>query len=196
MDRLRDRNLITSSAAEGLRVWQVQPVATARELLTGGHRFAWPAPLIRWLRERSFELALDWVFRITPRLLPRTGSPHATELLAEVSELQQWRTVPPPSDVFRQRGEDLWYRPGRDHARTAISHLCVSLAQVVCPDMAVGINWLWHVPSLLCDEGFEVSEGRPRVELVEWCVSDFEVFAAGVAQQDAEPGTAADGGGM
>lgn len=173
-------------------MWQDQPVATARELLTGGHRFAWPAPLVGWLRERSFGLALDWVFRITPQLLPRTGSPHASELLAEVSELSQWRIVPPPSVVFRQRSEDLWYRTGRDHARTAINHLCVSLAQVVCPDMEVGINWLWYVPSLLCDEGFEVFEGQPRVELVEWCLSDFESFAAGVAQQDAEQNVAAD----
>ena len=176
-------------------MWQVQPVATARELLTGGeHRFAWPAPLVRWLRERSFGLALDWVFRITPELLPRTGSPHTAELLAEVAELLRWRECPPASAVFRQRCEDLWYRPNRDAARTAVSHLCMDLAQVVCPDMEVGINWLWHVPSLLCDTGFEVSEGRPRVELAEWCLADFEVFAAGVVEQDAEPGAAADGG--
>jgi hypothetical protein len=132
-------------------------------------------------------LALDWVFRITPALLPRTGSPHAAELLAEVEELERWRAAPPASEVFRQRSEDLWYRPVRDHARTAISHLCLSVAQVVCPDLEVGINWLWHVPSLLCDTGFEVSEGRPQVELAEWCLADFEVFTAGVAEQDAEP---------
>ena len=173
-------------------MWQVQPVATARGLLTDEHRIAWPAPLVRWLRERSFGLALDWVFRITPELLPRTGSPHTAKLLAEVAELRRWRECPPPSAVFRQRCEDLWYRPNRDPARTAVSHLCMSLAQVVCPDMEVGINWLWHVPSLLCDDDFR---GEPRVELVEWCIADFEAFVAGIAP-DAEPGAAADGGGM
>ncbi len=158
-------------------MWEDQPVATARELLASERPYAWPAPLIRWLRERSFGIALDWVFRLSPELLPRTGSPHAAELLAEVDRLRRWRVSPPASGVFKQRCEELWYRPGRDHARTAISHLCMEVAQVVCPDLEVGPNWLWDVPSLLCSAGLE---GGPRVELVEWCIADFGVFAAAV----------------
>lgn len=165
-------------------MWQVHPVTTARELLTDEFQIAWPAPLVRWLRERSVGLALDWVFGVTPVLLLWSGSPHAEELQAEVKELRDWRLVPPPSSVFRQRGEDLWYRPGRDHARTAISHLCMSVAQAVCPDLEVGGNWLWHVPSLLCAAGLR---GTPRANLVEWCLADFEAFTAGVVV-DTKPG--------
>jgi len=162
-------------------VWQVQPIATARRILAGNEfRHGWLAPLVRWLRERSFGLALDWVFRITPALLPRTGSLHAAELLAEVEELQGWRSAPPPSAVFGQRCEDVWYRPGRGHARTAISHLCLAVAQVACPDMEVGPNWLWNVPSLLCSAGLA---GEPRVELAEWCLADFETFVARIAPE-------------
>jgi hypothetical protein len=166
----------------GVRVWHDQPVATARELLADQDRIAWPAPLVRWLRERSFGLALDWVFRITPELLLRTGSPHAVELLADLGELQRWRAAPAPSGVFLQKVEDLWYRPDRDVACTAMSHLCMGLAQVVCPDLEVGDNWLWHVPSLLCDNDFQ---GQPRTELVEWCLSDFEAFVAGLPEPSA-----------
>ena len=51
------------------------------------------------------------------------------------------------------------------------------VAQVVWPDMEMGVNWLWHVPSLLCDEGLA---GRPRPELVEWALSDFQRRIEGV----------------
>ena len=163
-------------------MWQDQPVATARELLACEHRMAWPAPLVRWLRERSLGLALDWVFRIASEVLPRTGSPHSTELLAELDQLREWRAVPPPSGVFRQKAEELWYRRSRDAARTAMSHLCMELAQVVCPDLEVSVNWLWHVPSLLCDVYFY---GEPQSELVEWCLSDFEAFAIDSARHEA-----------
>jgi len=80
--------------------------------------------------------------------------------------------------VFRQKSEDLWYRPDRDIARTAMNPLCWSLSEFVCPDLEIGINWLWHVPSLLCQDGFD---GKPRPELVDWCLDDFTRFAANVA---------------
>jgi hypothetical protein len=121
------------------------------------------------------------VFRIAPGLLPRTGSPHAAELLAEVEERRGWRASPPLSGLFKQRCEELWYRSGRDHARTAVSHLCMAVAQVVCPDLEVGVNWLWHVPSLLCSAGLG---GEPQLQLVEWCLADFQAFTTGVAQQE------------
>jgi hypothetical protein len=165
-------------------MWKDEPITTARELLAGKEwRDAWPAPLVRWLRGRSFGLALDWVFRIAPGLLSRSGSPHRAELLAEVEELRRWRACPPPSGVFKERCEELWYRSGRDHARTAVSHLCMELAQVVCPDLEVGVNWLWQVPSLLCSDGLG---GEARVELVEWCIADFKAFAAELPKQDTE----------
>ena len=156
-------------------MWQDQPVATARELLASDQRIAWPAPLVRFLRERSFDMALDWVFRISFELLRRTGSPHTNELLGELDRLRRWRTDPPPTEAFFQLAEDIWYRPNRDVARTALSHFCMDLAKVVCPDLDIGVNWLWHVPSLLCDDNFH---GQPRIDLVEWSLSDFESFAA------------------
>jgi hypothetical protein len=165
-------------------VWQDQPITTARGLLAGELQLYWPRPLVGWLRDRSFGLALDWVFRVTAVLIPRTGSPHAAELLAELNQLQRWRAAPPPSGVFRQKAEDLWYSPNRDGACTAMSHLCWSLAEVVCPDLEIGVNWLWRVPLLLCDNDFQ---GKPRTELVEWCLSDFEMFAAAVVQQHPFP---------
>jgi hypothetical protein len=170
-------------------VWQNQPVDTARDILASEQRIAWPAPLVRWLRERSVDLALDWVFRIAPDLLLRTDTPHAAGLLAELQQLGQWRAAPPPSEMFRQKAEDLWYRPNRDIATTAMSHLCRGLAQVVCPDLEIDVNWLWHVPSLLCDNDFR---GQPRPELVEWCLADFEAFAAGHVQQGTEKVALAD----
>jgi hypothetical protein len=154
-------------------MWQDQPIATAREICASDFGMPWPAPLVRWLRERSPDLALDWVFGIVSELLPRTGSRHAVELLAELRLFQQWRSTPPSSAVCREKAEDLWYRPDRDVARTAMNRLCWSLSQYVCPDLEIGINWLWHVPSLLCQDGFG---GRPRPELVEWCLVDFRTF--------------------
>jgi hypothetical protein len=108
------------------------------------------------------------------------------ELLDELEQLRQWRSAPPASEVFRQKAEDLWYRPDRDIARTAMNRLCWSVMEFVCPDKEIGINWLWHVPSLLCQAGFD---GGPRPDLVEWCLSDFERFAAAVAQQGEHLGT-------
>lgn len=46
-------------------MWQVQPVATARGLLTDEHCIAWPASLVRWLREWQAVAAL---LRERPRL--------------------------------------------------------------------------------------------------------------------------------
>jgi hypothetical protein len=167
-------------------VWQDNPVATAREITARDYWMPWPAPLVRWLRARSPNLALDWVFGVVSELLPRTGSPHAAELLGELEQLRRWRSAPPASDVFRQKAEELWYRPDRDIARTSMNRLCWSVMEFMCPDKEIGINWLWLVPSLLCQAGFD---GGPRPELVEWCLSDFERFAAGVAEQDAARGT-------
>ena len=169
-------------------MWQDQPVATARGLVTAtntGSRGR--LPLVSWLRDGRVGLALDWVFRITPELLPRTGSPYTAELLAEVAELRRWRECPPPSASSGSDARICGIVPTETRAH-AVSHLCMDLAQVVCPDMEVGINWLWHVPSLLCDDDFR---GEPRVELVEWCIADFEAFAAAIA-----PNAAADGGGV
>jgi hypothetical protein len=164
---------------------QEEPIATAREVLAREYCFAWPAPLVGWLRKRSVGLALDWVFRIAPELLTRTGSPHAAGLLAELEQLRQWRTFPPPSEVFRQKAEDLWYRPVRDGATTAMSHLCMAVAKAVCPDLELGVNWLWHVPSLLCDQSLG-GGSRPQPELVEWCLADFEAFTAGFVEVGGE----------
>jgi hypothetical protein len=163
-------------------VLQDQAVATAREVIASDFWMAWAAPLIRWLRERSPGLALDWVFGITHNLLPRTGSLHATELLNDLEQLSRWRQSPPSSEVFRQKAEDLWYRPGRDIVCTAMNRLCFSLAEFVCPDLEIGINWLWFVPYLLCQDGFD---GRPRQDLVEWCLADFASFTARFTSQNA-----------
>jgi hypothetical protein len=153
-----------------------RPVAKAREPLTENWRHAWPAPLVYWLREQSFDLALDWVLPCTRQLLPRAGTPHEAELLEELSVLNRWRADPPPSAVFRAKTEELWYRAHRDDARTAISRLCWDLACVLCQDLTVGINWLWPVLSLL------TGHGSPQIELVDSCIADFEKFAASIGK--------------
>lgn len=165
-------------------MWQETPVAMAREISASEYWMPWPAPLVRWLRARSPALALDWVLGIVTGLLPRTGSPHMAKLLDELNLLYQWRSAPPSSTVFRQKAYDLWYRPDRDICRTAMSHLCWSMSELMCPDKEIGINWLWHVPSWLCQNGFD---GGLRPDSLDWCLSDFEQFAASIAQQNAEP---------
>src|SRR5262249_17912969 len=135
------------SAGFGKRMWKDRPIATACELRAGEWRHAWPAPLVRWLRERSFGLALAWVIRCTRELLPRADTPHTAELLAELDQLERWRADPPSSAAFRVKTEKLWYRPKRDLARNAICTLCWDLACVVCPDLEIGPNWLWPVLS-------------------------------------------------
>jgi hypothetical protein len=59
----------------------------------------------------------------------------------------------------------------------------MDVAVVVCPDLDIGPNRPWRVPSLLCcaDLG-----GEARRELLQWCLGDFEVFVAGVSRQDTE----------
>ncbi len=147
-----------------------EPVPTARKLLNGEYSHAWAAPLVRTLRDRSFDLALDWVVHCVRDLPPRTGSIHADQLLIELAEIERWRAQPPLSKLFREKTEALWYVPSRDYAQTALSTLCWDMACVICPDLEVGVNWLWPVLSLLC--GLE----SPRPDLVEWCFADFESF--------------------
>ncbi len=151
-----------------------RPVAAARELLNGEWRHAWPAPLVRWLRERSLALPLDWVLRCVRELLPRTDTPHCTELLADLDQLERWRSAPPASGVFHDKTEELWYRPDRDNAQLAVCRLHSHLACAVCPDLKIEPNWLWPVVSLLC------GHDRPRADLVAWCIGDFESFVGEV----------------
>ncbi len=161
-------------------MWQDEPVATAREIFGSSNRAAWSAPLVRWLRERSPNLALDWVFRITRALLPQTCSANWPEMLGELDRLEYWRREPPPSTIFKQKVHELWYLPDRDIAQTAIAHLYASLAQAVCPELRIEGNWLWRVPSLLSRNSFY---GQLRREIVEWCIADFETFVAGFGPQ-------------
>lgn len=60
--------------------------------------------------------------------------------------------------------------------------LLTILLHKVCPDLEVGVNWLWPVPSLLSSAGpgRRATGGVGGVVLLCCC-------AAGVAQQEAEP---------
>src|SRR5262245_50897361 len=87
----------------------------------------WPAPLLRALMQRRPDLGAMWVVCCARKLLPRIETPKQAELMADLAEFQRIRERLAPDEEFHRRAEEMWYRPNRDAAQTALSRLCWAL---------------------------------------------------------------------
>jgi hypothetical protein len=83
----------------------------------------------------SERLGYEWVASCARKVLPLVQTEKREQLLTDLEAFEQLRARPVPSAEFRRRAEEIWYRPGRDAAQTAISRLCWALACEVCPDL-------------------------------------------------------------
>ena len=83
----------------------------------------WNLSLIRDLEQRSDGLGYEWDERCVRKLLPDIETAKKAELLADLDDLGRFRSRPASLDEFFQRAREIWYRPNRDLAQTAVSNL-------------------------------------------------------------------------
>ncbi|MFO0969060.1 MAG: hypothetical protein U0793_26195 [Gemmataceae bacterium] len=144
------------------------PVDQVRDLLESEWKINWPAPLVKSLRERSDSVALDWAFRCIRRLLDLSETPHRNQIKADLEMLESWRLTLPESESLQRKSEEIWYRPNRDDAQTALAHFCWDLARSLFPTSEEDVRWLYPTISLL------TGSDRPIASLVGLCIEEYE----------------------
>src|SRR5262249_19516245 len=98
------------------------PVDEARKLYAEQQPW-WHHGLIRDLEERSDGVGYEWVDRCVRVLLPDIETENKPELLADLDDLSQYRSRPASLEEFKQKSLEIWYRPNRDRAQSAVSKL-------------------------------------------------------------------------
>lgn len=93
-----------------------------RQMFAAGERL-WPQLPMAPLTQRESSLGYLWVERCVRRLLPLVETPNRQQLLADLDTLDEMRARRASQEEFWRWSEDIWYRPGRDDAQTAMSKL-------------------------------------------------------------------------
>src|SRR4051812_33175563 len=95
----------------------------------------WSLGLIHDLEGRCDGLGYEWVERCVRTLLPDIESGNKAELLADLNALSRYRSRPASPEEFSRKSREIWYRPNRDRAQTALSHLYGLAAQRHQPEV-------------------------------------------------------------
>jgi len=83
----------------------------------------WCTPIINALDEAQHGLAFLWVKRCVRRLLRVIDSPKAETLLLDLDILEKMARDPPSREKLIEMAREIWYRPDRDPAQTAVANL-------------------------------------------------------------------------
>jgi hypothetical protein len=85
----------------------------------------WLNPLLQELKRKLPESGCRWGLRCLRRMLPLTGTQKLATLLADVDQLEGHiqNKFAGTDDEMNRLIREIWDRPGRDAAQTAISHL-------------------------------------------------------------------------
>jgi hypothetical protein len=98
------------------------PLTLAREAFQQNYPW-WTFYLVRDLENSRVGLAFRWALDCTEQLLPLYASPHTSALAADLAQLRLWFEANLDVSNIIELAREIWYRPGRDVAQTAISHL-------------------------------------------------------------------------
>lgn len=87
----------------------------------------WSFRFIHVLERIQNGLCLEWSYRCVAHLLAESGSAHRDQLQCDFDRLMAWAQQLPIAPLSRnEMSRAIWYRPGRDAAQTALSHLYAS----------------------------------------------------------------------
>jgi hypothetical protein len=89
---------------------------------TDGDAF-WASGLAHKLDDTRLGLAYDWVRRCTTVLLPLQSSPNEAQLTVDLENVESFEASWPTQAQISERSREIWFRPNRDVAQTAVSHL-------------------------------------------------------------------------
>jgi hypothetical protein len=155
-------------------------IATARREFEQDSPY-WDLRFIRVLERIQNGLSLEWAYRCVARLLAESGSHHREKLLCDFDRLKVWAQRVPVTPLSRnEMSREIWYRPGRDAAQTAISHLYSSYeayqrGEQGYPHAASSAvnNFLWDSEwAVRRDELFEITADVFREIYREQCGED------------------------
>ena len=97
----------------------------------------WCTGLSNRLDDRKLGLAYQWMKRCVRQLLPMQHSKNEAQLLVDLESLDDFERSCPAHAAIVARAREIWYRPNRDTAQTAVSKL---YASVPSADGAVRVN--------------------------------------------------------
>lgn len=100
----------------------MSPISEAIDSCNRGE-LGWINPVVLALDARQHGSAIRWLVICVRQLLVRSSSLKAAELLADVDRLERLIDDPPPATKFCEIGHEIWYRPDRDPAQTAVAKL-------------------------------------------------------------------------
>lgn len=112
----------------------------------------WNLGLIRDLEKRSPGLGYEWAELCVRKLLPDIETEHQAELLADLDDLTRLRSSSARPEDFKRRANEIWYRPNRDLAQSAVSKLYGTAAALHQPEIGKSLMDL-AAPVYLLVEG-------------------------------------------
>jgi hypothetical protein len=145
------------------------PQDAARQLFAAGEPW-WADVLIEALDREGPGIAMEWVLRCVAALLPHARSEHRPQLLADLRRLAAQRAEGVAREALWRWAEDVWYRPGRDPAQTAVAKLIWAAG---CEFGERPDSWPIHVraPVALLVGG----SARPE-DALEACIAEFKAL--------------------